>query len=133
VIDVDDAVIDGEVIAADDTGRPLFYDLLRGARAPAYVVDLLWVNGLDLRLLPLRERRRALQSILPQGSPLICEAVSVEGRRRQLFELMCGNDLEGIVAKHLADPYDLRARWLKIKNLDYSQTEGRGDLFERRR
>jgi hypothetical protein len=36
---------------------------------------------------------------------------------------------EGIVAKRLADPYDTRARWLKIKNPDYSQKEGRGDLF----
>jgi len=31
VIDVDDAVIDGELIATDDTGRPQFYDLLRSA------------------------------------------------------------------------------------------------------
>ena len=51
------------------------------------------------------------------------------GRGRELFELMCANDLEGIVAKRLADPYDPRVRWLKIKNPDYSQKEGRGDLF----
>ena len=66
-----------------------------------------------------------------QGSPLICEAVSVEGRGRKLFEMMCANDLEGIVAKRLADHYDHRVRWLKIKNRDYSQSEGRGDLFDR--
>ena len=42
---------------------------------------------------------------------------------------MCANDLEGIVAKRMADPYDTRVRWLKIKNRDYSQAEGRGDLF----
>ena len=42
---------------------------------------------------------------------------------------MCTNDLEGIVAKRLADPYDTRVPWLKIKNPDYSQKEGRGDLF----
>jgi ATP-dependent DNA ligase len=42
------AVIDGEVIAADDIGRPQFYDLLRSVRAPAYVAfDLLWLNGAD--------------------------------------------------------------------------------------
>ena len=39
------------------------------------------------------------------------------------------HDLEGIVAKRLADPYGGRVRWLKIKNPDYSQKEGRGDLF----
>ena len=44
---------------------------------------------------------------------------------------MCANDLEGIVAKRLADPYGGRVRWLKIKNPDYSQKEGRSDLFNR--
>ena len=42
---------------------------------------------------------------------------------------MCSNDLEGIVAKRLEDPYEPRVRWLKIKNPAYSQKEGRGDLF----
>jgi hypothetical protein len=32
-------------------------------------------------------------------------------------------------AKRLADPYKPRVRWLKIKNPDYSQKEGRSDLF----
>jgi bifunctional non-homologous end joining protein LigD len=36
-LDVVDAVIDGEVIAADETGRPQFYDLLRRTRTAAYV------------------------------------------------------------------------------------------------
>jgi hypothetical protein len=34
-----------------------------------------------------------------------------------------------IVAKRLVDRYDTRVRWLKIKNPDYSQKEGREDLF----
>jgi ATP-dependent DNA ligase len=66
---------------------------------------------------------------LPSSSPTISEAVSVERRGRELFELMCAHDLEGIVAKRLADPYDPRVKWLKIKNPDHSQKEGRGDLF----
>jgi hypothetical protein len=44
---------------------------------------------------------------------------------------MCTNDLEGVVAKRLADPYDTRIRWRKIKNPDYSQKEGRAELFNR--
>jgi hypothetical protein len=40
-------------------------------------------------------------------------------------------DLEGIVAKRLADPYEPWVRWLKIKNPDYTQKEGRGELFNR--
>jgi bifunctional non-homologous end joining protein LigD len=132
--EVDDAIIDGEVIAADETGRPRFYDLLRSTRAPAYVVfDIVWLNGADLRSLPLHERRRILQTILPKRSPILSEALSVAHRGCELFDLMCANDLEGIVAKRLADPYDPRVRWLKIKNRDYSQSEGRGDLFNGRR
>jgi len=47
VLEVEEAVLDGEVIVADATGRPQFYDLLRGRLAPAYVAfDLLWTMGL---------------------------------------------------------------------------------------
>jgi len=46
---------------------------------------------------------------------------------------MCTNDLEGIVAKRLADSYDPKVQWFKVKNFDYSQKEGRGDLFNGRR
>jgi ATP-dependent DNA ligase len=79
--------------------------------------------------LPLYNRRRHLQGILPKGSPAISLALSVEGRGRALFDLMREHDLEGIVAKRLDDPYDSRTRWLKIKNPDYSQKERRGELL----
>jgi bifunctional non-homologous end joining protein LigD len=132
VLDVDEAIIDGEVIVVDETGRPVFIDLLRRKQAPGYVAfDLLWLDGADLRSLPLRERRKRLQAILPKGSPIVSEALSVAGRGRELFELMCANDLEGIVAKRLADPCGGRVRCLKIKNPDYSQKEGRAELFNR--
>ena len=98
-LDVSDAILDGEIIATDETGRPQFYDLLRDTRAPAYVAfDLLWLNGADLRALPLSEHRRQLQSILPKGSRSILEPLSVTGRGHRLFELMRAHDLEGIVA-----------------------------------
>jgi bifunctional non-homologous end joining protein LigD len=87
-VDVEDAILDGEVIAADETGRPQFYDLLRRTRRPSYVAfDLLWLNGTDLRSLPLSERRRRLQCILPKRSTSISPALSVEGRGRALFDL----------------------------------------------
>ena len=134
VLGVDEAIIDGEVIVADETGRPQFYELLRGRAAPAYVAcDLLWLDGVDLRALPLSERRAALRSLLAKGSPAISEAVSVKGRGCELYNLMCAHDLEGIVAKRLADPYAPRTRWLKIKNRDYSQAEGRAELFNKER
>jgi bifunctional non-homologous end joining protein LigD len=127
---VDEAIFDGEVIVADATGRPQFYDLLRRTRSPAYVAfDLLWLDGADLRPLPLSERRLRLHSVVPKGSASVSEALSVVGRGCELFDLMCTNDLEGIVAKRLADPYNSRVRWLKIKNRGYSQEQGRADLF----
>jgi len=129
-LDASDVILDGEVIAADETGRPQFYDLIRRTRSPAYVAfDILWLNGTDLRALPLSERRRRLKAILPARSRAISETLSVPGRGSELFELMCANDLEGVVAKRLEDPYEPRVRWLKIKNRSYSQAEGRGDLF----
>jgi bifunctional non-homologous end joining protein LigD len=155
VLDVDDVILDGEVIVADETGRPQFYDLLRGRRAPVYIAfDIAWLNGVDLRSLPLHERRERLQGILSKDGvdlrslplherrerlqgilskelAIVCEALSVAGRGRELFELVCAHDLEGIVAKRLADRYDPRAKWHKIKNPDYSQEEGRAELFDR--
>jgi bifunctional non-homologous end joining protein LigD len=130
-LDVGDAILDGEVIATDETGRPQFYDLLRDKRKPAYVAfDVIWLNGIDLRALPLTERRRHLQNILPKGSAIISEPLSVTGRGHKLFELTCAHDLEGVVAKRLKDGYGSRARWLKIKNSGYSQNEGRRELFD---
>jgi ATP-dependent DNA ligase len=53
--------------------------------------------------------------VLPEGSEIVSEAVSVTGSGCELFDLMCANVLEGIVAKRLADRYDTRARWLKTR------------------
>jgi hypothetical protein len=105
--------------------------LLQALSEPSYIAfDLLWLSGADLRSLPLSERRRCLHGILPKHSSIITEALSVDGRGRSLFELMRAHDLEGIVAKRLADQYGPRTRWLKIKNPDYSQKEA---LMNRRK
>jgi hypothetical protein len=54
-------VFDGELVVLDDAGRPLFKDLLFGRGRPTYVAfDLLMADGVDLRPLPLRERKAAL-------------------------------------------------------------------------
>jgi ATP-dependent DNA ligase len=49
----------------------------------------------------------------------------IEARGRQFFEKVCELDLEGIVAKLKQSP-----NWVKIKNPNYSQSEGRDELFE---
>lgn len=91
--------------------------------------DLLWADGADLCALPLSERRQRLQGILPTGSPFFPETLSVVGRVCEINDLICAHDLEGIVAKRLADRYEPRVRWLKIENPDYTQQQGRAELF----
>ena len=51
-----------------------------------------------------------------------------------LFRLACENDLEGIVAKRRDGLYTPEeTSWVKIKNRNYSQKEGRRELFEPKR
>ncbi len=52
----------------------------------------------------------------------------------ELYRMACQLDLKGIVAKRADSPYEEHPadpHWIKIKNPDYSQKEGRGDLFKR--
>jgi ATP-dependent DNA ligase len=61
-------VVDGELVAIDDTGRPDF-NLLQNFRAEAsrihyYIFDLLCWKGRDLTRLPLSERRALLKSLV---------------------------------------------------------------------
>jgi bifunctional non-homologous end joining protein LigD len=61
---VTNAILDGEVICVDETGRPIFLGLLR-RKEPCFVAfDLLWLNGEDLRPLPLVERKKRLKRLL---------------------------------------------------------------------
>ena len=53
----------------------------------------------------------------------------VPRRGQELLEIVQQHDLEGIVAKRKADPYEPGAKWIKIKNPRYSRAEGRGELF----
>ena len=127
---VQNAIFDGEVIACDETGRPIFENLLRRKEPFQYVAfDLLWLNNQDLRLLPLENRRELLLKVLPKGSSLIVESLAVVGNGSKMFQLMVENDLEGIVAKRLSDKYLRSTKWYKIKNRDYSQAVGRRRFF----
>lgn len=66
---VNNAVLDGEVVAVDESGMPAFYDLMKRKRQAVYFAfDLLWLNGKDLRDLPLLERKKILRSVIPQKS-----------------------------------------------------------------
>lgn len=130
-VQVKNAIIDGEICCLDESGRPCFNDLTTGARAPYFVAfDVLWLNGKDLRPLPLIERKKRLATIIPAQPAFLLYVDHVEERGRDLFAAICGQDLEGIVAKPKNSPYDpTRTKWIKIKNPNYSQKEGRREIF----
>jgi ATP-dependent DNA ligase len=81
--------------------------------------------------LPLIERKKRLARVIPAQTGIVCSTLTIDEHGQELFEAACGLDLEGIVAKRKADLYEPRTRWLKIKNPNYSQAEGRPELFDR--
>jgi bifunctional non-homologous end joining protein LigD len=119
----------------DDDGRPMFRDLLFRRRQCVFVAfDLLYLNGEDLRTLPLIERKAALRKLLRRKRSRILYLDHVEGDGRMLFEQIVAMDLERIVCKRKDSPYKVTEKpsrhWIKVKNTRYSQPEGREELFE---
>jgi bifunctional non-homologous end joining protein LigD len=133
-LNVESAILDGELVATDGRGRTVFAALMQRSRTVRYFTfDLVWLNGEDLRPLSLRTRKDKLKRILPSRSPHLLYVDHTKGAGTELYRLACQLDLEGIVAKKADSPYDDMARgnWIKIKNPSYSQKEGRGDWFKR--
>jgi ATP-dependent DNA ligase len=96
--------------------------------------DLLMAGGVDLRSLPLRERKAALARIGEGAEGWIALTNGIVGEGRALYQAVVDADLEGIVAKRLADTYQRKqARWHKILNRTYSQRRGRAEWFRERR
>ena len=81
-----------------------------------YVFDLLWVDGLDVRALPLRTRKRLLRDTLSTGGRLRLSNHR-NGAGEAMFDHACRQGWEGVVAKRADSPYrETRSRdWLKFK------------------
>ena len=98
-----------------------------------FAFDMLFVNGKDLRELPLIERKARLKQLLRWERSPVLYVDHIEAHGRQFFEKVCELDLEGIVAKRKAAVYQAADKpspyWIKIKNPTYSQAEGRDELF----
>ena len=90
--------------------------LLRKTPVYAYVFDLLFFEGYDLRHLPLRERKNALRRALGSGGPIRFLPHRNEHGEDYLAEA-CGKGWEGLIAKEAASTYQsTRSRkWLKFK------------------
>src|SRR6059058_3123188 len=101
------AVIDGEICCLDRRGRPQFKNLMfrRGNPPCFFAFDLLTCDGKNLRTERLIDRKQELRRLLAKTSP----------------------------------PFPLRytereqSTWFKILNREYSQKNGREELFERER
>ena len=77
-----------------------------------------------------------LRKVIPSPPSRLLYLDHIEDQGVELFVKCCELDLEGIVGKPKWSPYrELRGRttWLKVKNPEYSQAEGRRELFDRRR
>jgi bifunctional non-homologous end joining protein LigD len=133
---VESAVLDGEIACVDDAGRPMFRDLLfRKSQCIFVAFDLLYLNGKDLRTLPLLERKAMLKKLIRRKRSRLLYLDHVESDGVLLFEQIVKMNLEGIVCKRKDSPYKVTEKpsphWIKVKNVNYTQWEGREELFER--
>jgi bifunctional non-homologous end joining protein LigD len=125
-----EAVTDGEVVVLDHEGRSHF-ELLRHRKRHEkdhlvyYIFDLLYLDGRDLRTLPLLRRKAILKELIERTSPPGVQISDhVEEKGKELFEAASNRGLEGIVGKDAASPYISGARtdyWVKFKNYRVEQ------------
>jgi DNA ligase D-like protein (predicted ligase) len=111
--------VDGEVVAFDGAQTSFARLAQRGHhRVPVflYVFDLLWLDGCDVRPLPLLARKRLLRTALDFADPIRLTPYRRE-RGEAFFEEACRKGWEGLIAKRAESAYtDRRSRdWLKLK------------------
>jgi bifunctional non-homologous end joining protein LigD len=128
-----DAVLDGEVVVLAPDGRPSFQalqgrgqltrpeDVARAAyESPAtlFAFDLLSLAGLDVRSLPLADRKRLLSAVVPRLGA-VRYADHVEGEGEALYREVEARGLEGIVGKRADAPYrsGRSPAWRKVRAL----------------
>ena len=124
------AVLDGEIVSLDAEGRPSFERLQqrmntipnvrRIEQLPVvyYVFDLLYLDGYDLRRVPLEQRQQALERILllTENAPVRFSDHHI-GEGHALWKAACQKGLEGIVGKRRQSLYVERRspEWQKVK------------------
>ena len=122
-LNVQDVVVDGEIVALDDKGRSSF-QLLQGfdmglVRPPIvfYAFDLLWLNGEDLRGLPIEERKAKLAALLKPPPPAVRYSASFTENIAELLTRVRELGLEGLIGKRAGSRYDSKrsGAWIKIK------------------
>ena len=128
---VSNAVLDAEIVRLDDTGRPVFKQVIsrlhqshpakierlsKSAPVVCYLFDMLYLDGRSILQEPLSRRREWLQDLIRPGSPFRFSAAVEDGKA--LYEAAQKMGLEGIIAKRTTSLYNQGKRspdWLKIK------------------
>jgi bifunctional non-homologous end joining protein LigD len=122
-VDVDSAILDGELVALDEKGRSRFSALQAATNDGAdthlayYAFDLLALNGKSLRRKPLTERKAALERLIPAGDGTLRFSDHIDGSGARVIGKACGMGLEGIVSKKKSSAYvsGRGTGWLKSK------------------
>jgi len=133
-IPVENAILDGEVVALDEEGRSSFSLMQQrtGMTHPGksrggakdltvpivyYVFDLLYLDGYNIMRVPLEQRKELLSHIVPRGAGLLRYSDHHPAEGTRLFDVAREKGLEGIIAKLGSGLYlQKRTReWLKIK------------------
>lgn len=123
----DDAILDGELVIEDKTGKSNFQDIQNygnraGLQLKYYVFDLLKLHGHDLRSLELLKRKELLKALIaPLKSKSIIYNDHVEGKGTELFKQAQKEGWEGIIGKDSKGYYlsgKRSDRWQKFKLQD---------------
>lgn len=119
----DETVIDGEVVALDESGRPSFNTLQNHASTNAeiayYLFDVLVLSGSDVMREPMFRRRQLLkETILPGLKEPVRYSAGLEADLPDLIHSVKTYGLEGLVAKRRDSRYEPGARsgaWRKMR------------------
>jgi bifunctional non-homologous end joining protein LigD len=121
---LESAWLDGEMVVADEQGVPDFqalqnaFEAGRSAGILYYLFDLPYLNGVDLREVPVEERRAALATVLNASkNPLLRFSDAFGEDPQALLNSACQMRMEGLIGKRLGSPYVSRrsSDWIKLK------------------
>ena len=118
----DETVIDGEIVALDDDGRPSFnalQNLVPGTPLVYYVFDVMVLGGRDVMAETLEARRGLLErKVLPALSEPVRYTGELQASLRDLIHSVREQGLEGLVAKRRSSTYEPGVRsgaWMKMR------------------
>jgi DNA ligase D-like protein (predicted ligase) len=115
----DETLIDGEVVAVDEHGRPSFSNLQNFDRAPIfYTFDLPTLAGKNLTQHPLDERRKDLLKLTRQLKDPIRFSETFKASAADMIAVVREQGLEGVVAKRRDSHYEPGRRsgaWVKMR------------------